>query len=713
MVLRKRLSLKQCLLVVLQTSVPLLLSAQDELLNFAPLGSIVGYSSQQGGNPALRLVDDDIDTRWSAYGFPQWAELDLGANRMINAVEVHTFYSRDYQYIIESRPDGGSYSTLVDRSDNTQNAPLYDSFSPVSARFIKLTVTGADDYSDIWVSITEMKVLGTESPRPAAPADFQTHTVQDTSISLSWSDLSQDETGFEIEREQMDGTRVILSTSPNTTTYTDEGLSADQRYLYRLRAISATNQSGWLPSIEVYTRTPFEAWANEFVSDAEQRSGNADPDGDGLPNTLERAYGLSPVVPDTHGRPEAHYQGDNPIFNYWKNEALTDLSFRPEFSTDLSDWQGGETQAIETVVDTAGSRQYVQVTPMLHNPTERLFWKLVVDSVFDEPADTTVSEQTVGGGTLQSPAVGPPPAYHYEGAEGFILVKNWDFGSNGTIRDYADMNTHFQYHDQFGTIANGTNYGALIVAPDTDNALTNLPWGIGDQPIEGVNTDGPVRQFFRSTMRTYLKPLDGALLLNPQQHNVGNGSFQAKWTLPNGGSLLGLDLLWETRVRYVPPPYFWFALWTAGNKWNNGAEMDLVESFGYNNGNGYTNYDGRYWHSSVVGGTSETNYHSNWGNAMQHYGITDFDASQWHTWTWAYYSDNTFVSYIDGIPVQRGTAFWTNGSTSSGEPIDMSFIFDAGWGHRQVSSVNHTLPAGAMDGKFFEWDYSRVYLRQP
>lgn len=151
-------------------------------------------------------------------------------------------------------------------------------------------------------------------------------------------------------------------------------------------------------------------------------------------------------------------------------------------------------------------------------------------------------------------------------------------------------------------------------------------------------------------MKTFLVPLDGATTVSPDQHNAGCGSFQAKWTLPNGGSLLGKDLLWETRVRYVTPPYFWFAIWTAGNKWDGGGEMDTVESFGFDNGGGYTNYDGSQWHSNSVGGHDNVNY-DNWGSGMASAGITDFDAGQYHVWQWAYNRDDT---YQDHRPCRRG-----------------------------------------------------------
>ena len=317
--------------------------------------------------------------------------------------------------------------------------------------------------------------------------------------------------------------------------------------------------------------------------------------------------------------------------------------------------------------------------------------------------------ETVGGGTVASPAVGPAPA-NVVGGSGFALVKNWNFGTSAssTVTNMTTMSTHFQYHDQFGQVAN-SNYGAKIVSPDTTNALSG-------QPIEGVNTATPVRSFLTDSLRTYLVPLNGATTLTSAAMNTGSGSFQAKWTLPNGGSRLNQDMIWETRVRYVTPPYFWFALWTAGNKWNGGAEFDLIESFGYDNGSGYTNYDGQYWHSDVVGGTSTTSY-ANWANGMQSRGIPAYGtpppylASSWHTWTWLYRKDNTYSAYVDGIEVQNGTLNWTFGGGATGEAINMSFIFDGTWGSRTVANNNFPLAASALTGKYYEWDYSRVYLR--
>ena len=73
--------------------------------------------------------------------------------------------------------------------------------------------------------------------------------------------------------------------------------------------------------------------------------------------------------------------------------------------------------------------------------------------------------------------------------------------------------------------------------------------------------------------------------------------------------------------------------------------------------------------------------------------------------------DDTYSSYVDGTEVQSGTIHWTLSGKEGGEPLNMSFLFDGAWGHSGVQSVNKPLPASELVGKYYEWKYSRVYLR--
>lgn len=326
-------------------------------------------------------------------------------------------------------------------------------------------------------------------------------------------------------------------------------------------------------------------------------------------------------------------------------------------------------------------------------------------------AGGTTSGGAVGTGDIDRPVSGPAPSESARlGGAPFKLVKNWDFGANGTIRNINELSAEFEYRDQFGTIANGTHYGAVIVAPNsatstaTNTAGLNLP---GDrQPIE--DPARPYREFAASTLKTYVRPLDPKqTTVSVNAHNAGCGSFMAKWSLPAGGERLGQDVVWETRVRIPTPlPAYWFALWTAGNQWNGGAEMDLVEAFGA------SHIFANAFHSDSVGGTNNINY-SSWPTALTRAGVPEGaarDLREWHVWTWLYREDNSYEAYYDGHRVQYGTIEWTNGGTENGAPIDMRFLFDFGWGHTDIADVNITLPASQFPMQY-EIDYSRVYLR--
>lgn len=112
--------------------------------------------------PPELLVDGDTDdeSRWSADGFAQWAEIDLGAQYDLAEFRTHPYQSRAYQYTIEVSSDGESWTTAVDRSGNTESAAVLVDTTAASARHVRLTVTGAHDYDGTWVSINELEVFG-------------------------------------------------------------------------------------------------------------------------------------------------------------------------------------------------------------------------------------------------------------------------------------------------------------------------------------------------------------------------------------------------------------------------------------------------------------------------------------------------------------------------------------------------------------------------
>ena len=139
--------------------------APSSEFNWALLQPILGTGTPDGSNVVANLVDDDTGSRWSVEEFPQSATVDLLGDIKITQTEVTCYEDRAYQFIIEGASDiDGPYTTIVDRSNNTTpgtaNTPIINCIDSLEARFVRITVLGADVYTGSWVSLTELRVFG-------------------------------------------------------------------------------------------------------------------------------------------------------------------------------------------------------------------------------------------------------------------------------------------------------------------------------------------------------------------------------------------------------------------------------------------------------------------------------------------------------------------------------------------------------------------------
>ncbi len=85
----------------------------------------------------------------------------------------------------------------------------------------------------------------------AHPTGLKAEVSPTDEITLSWSDNSNNETGFRIERAINGDTILfepIAELGPNTTSYTDDGLKLGNKYFYRVRAVN--NDMSSFPSNE-------------------------------------------------------------------------------------------------------------------------------------------------------------------------------------------------------------------------------------------------------------------------------------------------------------------------------------------------------------------------------------------------------------------------------------------------------------------------------
>jgi hypothetical protein len=86
----------------------------------------------------------------------------------------------------------------------------------------------------------------TAAPTPQAPTNLTATAASSSQINLSWTDNSNNETGFKVERSKY-GTRFnqIAARGANVTTYSNIGLAASTTWYYRVRAYNGGGNSDY------------------------------------------------------------------------------------------------------------------------------------------------------------------------------------------------------------------------------------------------------------------------------------------------------------------------------------------------------------------------------------------------------------------------------------------------------------------------------------
>lgn len=116
------------------------------------------------------------------------------------------------------------------------------------------------------------------------------------------------------------------------------------RYLKNDNTSGGSLDAGFLDSMSFVVADDYESWSEGFFSEAQLAdpaiSGlNADPNGNGIVNLLEYAFGGNPLVDDGSLTLPTFEQGDgSSVFTYTANGLNADLEYILETSSDLVNW---------------------------------------------------------------------------------------------------------------------------------------------------------------------------------------------------------------------------------------------------------------------------------------------------------------------------------------------------------------------------------------
>jgi len=89
---------------------------------------------------------------------------------------------------------------------------------------------------------------------PTAPSDLSATAVSHTTINLTWTDNSDDETGFKIARSLDDSDYSVIHTADaNAESYVDTTCEPETLYYYKVLATSADGDSDYTTSASATT----------------------------------------------------------------------------------------------------------------------------------------------------------------------------------------------------------------------------------------------------------------------------------------------------------------------------------------------------------------------------------------------------------------------------------------------------------------------------
>lgn len=80
---------------------------------------------------------------------------------------------------------------------------------------------------------------------PVAPTEVEATPTGTTTIDLTWSDNSDNEEGFQVQRDGGSGFQAIANIGSDSVAYSDTELTAETSYTYRVRAVNSAGDSDW------------------------------------------------------------------------------------------------------------------------------------------------------------------------------------------------------------------------------------------------------------------------------------------------------------------------------------------------------------------------------------------------------------------------------------------------------------------------------------
>jgi fibronectin type 3 domain-containing protein len=207
-----------------------------------------GLASNTTYTYRVRATNDDSDSGWSnessattilAAPAPpsSFKATGLSSRRILLTWRDNS--ANEERFELERKPSGGAF---VPAAAPPADATRFEDgeLTPDTTFTYRLRAVNAAG-SSAWTDESS----ATTTPRaPAAPQLLSAIAGAGRKITVTWSDRSDNETGFEIDRQEADGAFLLRASPPaDATSYPDFGLRPGTRYTYRIRAVNEDGAS--------------------------------------------------------------------------------------------------------------------------------------------------------------------------------------------------------------------------------------------------------------------------------------------------------------------------------------------------------------------------------------------------------------------------------------------------------------------------------------
>lgn len=277
------------------------------------LAAPTGLTAYAGGSEGieLRWVDNTLNESgfeiWRLVDNMQWELLAIVESNTRSFTDMEIKEGKKYSYMVRAflGDDGiySPYSSVVSVVATIPAPPDNLTYSAVNANSVKLTwrdnsnnedgfkVERLDNSTGKWIEIASLSQnvtnyiidnlsistsytyrikafnstnnsysysseITVSLKRPEVPSDIVVTVLSATEIRIDWSDNSENEMGFAVERKKNGGQYVEIAKVPsNTTSYVDKGLSPNQQYFYRIRSYNENGYSSYSSAKSALTKS--------------------------------------------------------------------------------------------------------------------------------------------------------------------------------------------------------------------------------------------------------------------------------------------------------------------------------------------------------------------------------------------------------------------------------------------------------------------------